>query len=110
MKYIKIALRDGTDEERLMSALACIIEGDYYRDQFPHIMPGVIPRTWRLDSRNDWFARLARRGEKPHANEPPVESDTLEVGHRYWYEPLDAIKPWLEYRFSLKDACGQCEL
>lgn len=103
MKYISIPLRDGANEERLMSALTCIIEGDYYRDQFPHVMPDVTPRSWRLDTRNDWFACLTRKGEKRHADEPPVESDTLEVRHRYWREPLDAIKPWLEYRFSPKE-------
>ena len=38
-----------------------------------------------------------------HSGEPPVEHDTLTVRHRYYNEPLLALKPWLEYRFSPKD-------
>jgi hypothetical protein len=99
VERIKITLQDGTDEKSLMSALTCIIEGDRFHDQFPYRKEGS-DGTWQLDSRNDWFARLARKGETLHDGELPLERDTLEVIHRYWVEALTAVKPWLEYRFS----------
>lgn len=102
MERITVNLIDDIDEKRLMSTLTCIIEEGYFRDQLPNIMPGVTPRSWQLDSHNDWFATLVRKGEKLRIDEPPLERDTLEVRHRYWREPLDAIKPWLEYRYGYR--------
>ena len=67
-----------------------------------HIDHELGDGLWQLDGHNDWFAKLSRKGETLHIGEPPAEYDTLEVWHRYWREPLEAIKPWLEYRFSPK--------
>jgi hypothetical protein len=101
-KHIKIVVRDGIDEGRLMKHLVYIIEGDRFHDQFPHRMDGAFIRSYVLDCHNDWLAALVRKGEKSSINEPPFESDTLCLWHRYKIEPLMAIKPWLEYLFSPK--------
>lgn len=99
MERITISVHDGTDEKTLMSALTWIIDGVQHDDQLPcrkHGSGGL----WQLDGRNDRFGKLSRKGETLHIGEPPAVCDTLEVWHRYWRGPLDAIKPWLEYRFS----------
>ena len=101
MERITIPLREGTDEKRLMSALTWIIEGAQYHDELPCRKDGS-GGLWQLDGHNDWFAKLSRKGETMHIGEPPAEYDTLEVWHRYWREPLEAIRLWLEYRFSPK--------
>lgn len=102
MKQIDIVVFDGIDEERLMKDLACIIEGSRYFDQLPARMDGTLTRSFILDSHNDWFASLIRKGNILHTGQPPVENDTLCICHRYRSEALMAIKPWLEYRFSPK--------
>jgi hypothetical protein len=99
VERIKILLQDGMDEKRLMLALTWAIDGVQYHDQLPCRKDGS-GGLWQLDGHNDWFAKLTRKGETLHIGEPPAEDDTLEVWHRYWREPLEAIKPWLEYRFS----------
>lgn len=101
MERITIPLRDGTAEKNLMSALTWIIDGVQHDDQLPCRKDGS-GGLWQLDGRNDWFAKLSRKGATLHIGEPPAECDTLEIWHRYWHEPLVAIKPWLEYRFSPK--------
>ena len=84
-----------------MEHLTCIIEGDHHRDMFPQIMPDCSPRSWQLESLNDWFACLTRRGEVGwNSEEPPVEHDTLIVSHRYWPDALEALGPWLEYMYG----------
>ena len=104
MKEIKIEVYEGINEVRLMKDLVCIIEGNIFIDQFPHLMEHVgALRSYRLDSHNDWFAVLTRKGESMHFGEPPVEHDTLVLRHRYHMELLMAVKPWLEYRFSPKN-------
>lgn len=102
MKHIHIVVHNGTDEGRLMKDLVSIIEGSRFQDQFPHLMEGTSNRSYVLDTRNDWFASLGRKGDTLHAGEPPLENDTLDIWYRYGSEPLMAIKPWLEYRFSPK--------
>jgi hypothetical protein len=104
MPKIIIQLRDGIDEKRLMGHLTCIIEGDRFRDQFPHIKEeGEYPHIWRLESLNDWFACLTRQGEGGYSSEDPIsEHDTLTVTHRYWPDALEALRPWLEYQFGRK--------
>jgi hypothetical protein len=102
---IIIQLRDGIDEKRLMDHLACIIEGERLRgDHLPQIKDGAYPRTWRLDSLNDWAACLTRRGEAGfNAADPISEHDTLTVTHRYYPEGVEALRPWLEYQFGRRD-------
>lgn len=85
-----------------MRLLPCIIEGDAYGDQFFHYEVAA-DRFWRHNSNNDWFANLARKGERLHLDEPPGEHDTVEVMHRYYQGVLEALKPWLEYRFTQKE-------
>jgi len=54
MPKIIIQLRDGIEEKRLMEHLTCVIEGDRFRDQFPHIKEeGKYPHIWRLELFND---------------------------------------------------------
>lgn len=101
IKEIRIVVHDGIDELSLMRSLSCLIDGPIYLDQFPCLMEGgIAPRSYRLDSHNDWFAHLGRKGENLLSNEPPLEYDTLRIWHRYGGKPLHSIKPWLEYRFS----------
>jgi hypothetical protein len=102
MPKIIIHLRDGIDEKRLMEHLTCIIEGDScHGDHLPQIVDGGVPRTWRLDSLNDWAASLTRRGEAGFSAEDPKSAhDTLTVTHRYYPEGVEALRPWLEYQFG----------
>ena len=100
---IIIQMRDGTDEKRLMEHLTCIIEGERLRgDHLPQIKEeGKYPRSWRLDSLNDWVACLTRREEAGYnAEDPILEHDTLTVTHRYYPEGVEALRPWLEYQFG----------
>ena len=106
MERITIPLQDGMDEKRLMLALTWVIDGVQCHDQLPCRKDGS-GGLWQLDGHNDWFAKLSRKGETLHIGEPPAEYDTLEVWHRYWREPLEAIKPWLEYRFSPKASLSE---
>lgn len=101
MREIRIVVNSGSDELDLMRHLSCIIDGPTFLGQFPCLMEGgIFPRSYRLDSHNDWFACLVREGECILSNEPPLEYDTLRIWHRYGGKPLESIRPWLEFRFS----------
>lgn len=94
VREIRIVVREGIDELSLMRDLSCLIEGPKYLDQFPSLMEvGIAPHSYRLDSYNDWFACLGRKGDSILSNEPPLEHDTLRIWHRYGGKPLESIKP-----------------
>jgi len=99
VERITIPLRNGTCEKRLMTDLTLIIDGAQYDKQLPCRKDGS-DGLWQLDGHNNWSAKVSRKGETLHIGEPPAEYDTLEVWHRYWRGPLEAIRLWLEYRFS----------
>lgn len=101
MREIRIIVHEEIDEMCLMRDLSCMIDGPKFLDQFPHVMEGgVTPRSYRLDSHNDWFACLVRKGDRMQSSEPSLEHDTLRIWHRYGGKPLESIKPWLEFRFT----------
>lgn len=100
INHMRIVVPEGTEEEWLMKQLVCIIEGNQFIDQFPQRIDSTFKRSFRLDSRNDWFASLVRKGDRLHVGEPPVGNDTLDIWCRYGKVPLMALRPWLEYRFS----------
>jgi len=99
VREIRIVVHEGIDELNLMRDLSSIIDGPTYLDQFPCPMEGGTPRSYRLDSHNDWFACLGRKCESMLSSELPLEHDTLRIWHRYGGKPLESIRPWLEYRF-----------
>jgi len=98
---IRIDLVDNLDEEWLMAAISRMIEAIPYQG-IPYCKEGTFDRQWCLDSRNDWAASIVRKGEIPFIGEQPLEDDILEVYYRYESKPLEAIKPWLEYKFGKK--------
>lgn len=75
-----------------------IIESTHWDDQLPFRKEGV-DGLWQLDSHNDWFAKLTRKGDVLHG-EMRVEYDTLEIMNRYRLDALEALKPWLDYRYG----------
>jgi hypothetical protein len=78
VREIRIVVREDIDELSLMRDLTCMIDGPIYLDQFPCLMEGgIAPRSYRLDSHNDWFACLGRKGML--SNEPPLEYNTLRM-------------------------------
>ncbi len=52
---------------------------------------------------NEWFARarLSKKGQIL-SGEQTLEHDILEVFYRYGSQPLEAIQPWLEYKFGVR--------
>lgn len=98
---IRIDLVGNLEEEWLMSALSRMIEATPFQG-IPYRKEGTFDRQWCLDSRNDWAACIVRKGEIPCVGEQPLEHDILEVYYRYETEPLEAIKPWLQYKFGKK--------
>jgi len=98
---IRIALVDNLDEEWLMAAISRMIEATSFQG-IPYCKEGTFDHQWCLDSRNDWAASIVRKSEIPCVGEQPLEHDTLELYYRYEAEPLEALKPWLEYKFGKK--------
>jgi len=98
---IRIDIADNLNEEWLMSAISRIIEATSYQG-IPYRKEGTYDQQWALDSHNDWAARIVRKGEIPYIGEQPLEHDALEVYYRYGTEPLESLKPWLEYKFGKK--------
>jgi hypothetical protein len=94
---IRIPIMEGYDEEELMNLLTEIIQGARYHPELPF---RKTTDTWTLDTGNNWWASLVRKGDCLRFGEDPAKTDELEVRYRYGDGPLLPLKAWLEYRFS----------
>jgi hypothetical protein len=94
---VRIQLQNDWVEGDLMKAITEIIQGSRYTKEIPF---KKTEDFWTLDTGNNWWASLIRKGNVVHFGEEPVLCDTLELRYRYGDKPLLAIQPWLEYRFG----------